>query len=147
MKKKPEAELINWEKKFNTGIYRIDFEHKIFLELVNSLQFAMDEGKSEEELYRIITELEKYAVFHFISEENLMLSLQYPEYKFHQALHFDLLEQFNIVKHDHLDFHRFHAFLRDWFINHTVEEDIKIRQYMVSQQMDLNDHFYKISIS
>jgi hemerythrin len=75
---------INWSSSYNTGIERIDFEHRIFLELVNSLKKALDNSYTKIQLHRILIEIEKYAEFHFISEENFMMRIEYPDFKKHQ---------------------------------------------------------------
>lgn len=145
MKKKPDG-MITWESKFNTGIERIDLEHRIFLELVNSFKIAVDKNRPNEELVRILTEIEAYSVFHFTSEENCMYFNNYPDYKKHQILHFELLEQFNFAKYEKLDYSKFYEFLKDWFINHTISEDIKIKEYFDKNNIDINNNFYNISI-
>ena len=146
MKDYKSYEKISWETKFNTGIERIDFEHRIFLELVNSFKIALDENSPHLELVRILNEIETYAVFHFTSEENCMYAIKYPEYKKHQMLHFDLLEQFNLAKHQKLGYTKFYEFIKDWFINHTVYEDKKIKDYIEENNIDINNHLYNINL-
>jgi hemerythrin len=137
---------INWSSSYNTGIERIDFEHRIFLELVNSLKKALDHSYTTTQLHRILIEIEKYAEFHFISEENFMMRIEYPDFKKHQILHFELLEQFNLAKYDKLGFENFYEFIKEWFINHTVAEDIKIRKFIVDENINIDDIHYNLNI-
>lgn len=146
MKEDKSTEIINWETKYETGIKRVDFEHKIFLELINSFKIAIDNNRPEDELVRIIIEIEKYAVFHFISEENFMNSIEYPEYKNHQIQHFDLLEKFNLAKFDKQGFPKFYDFIKEWFINHTIYEDRKIKDFIIEKNIDIEKFYYNISI-
>lgn len=141
-----EENIIKWKAEFNTGIERIDFEHRIFLELVNSFKVALDRNRPDGELIRILTEIEKYAVFHFISEENCMDVINYPEFKKHQVLHFDLLEQFNLAKYEKLGFSRFYDFIKDWFINHTVCEDRKLKEFIGQNNIDIDSLRYNINL-
>lgn len=99
--------IIKWKPEYNTGIERIDFEHRIFLELVNSFKYAIDKNRPNEELVRILTEIEKYAEFHFISEENCMFLINYPVLKEHQIQHFELLERLNLAKYEKQDSQNF----------------------------------------
>lgn len=138
--------IIKWKSEFNTGIARIDFEHKIFLELVNSFKVALDNNKPNEELKRILTEIEKYAVFHFISEENCMFLINYPDFKNHQSQHFELLEQFNLAKYEKSGFLKFYLFIKDWFINHTTIEDIKLKEYITGNNINIDNIHYNITI-
>lgn len=132
-----------WEKNFETGINRIDFEHQVFLELINSFRSAINAKASAERLKGIITELEKYAEFHFISEENFMKCIGYPEFKKHQTEHFELLENFNLSKHQN-DFSIFLEFLFQWFANHTVAEDKKLKEYVMENNIHIEDFYYNI---
>lgn len=136
--------FIPWESKYDTGVDRIDFEHKIFLELINSFIFAIENEVNKTELTRLIIEIEKYAEFHFISEENLMHRINYPEIKEHRIEHFELLERFNIAKNSKCDFTEFYMFLKDWFVNHTIEEDSKIKDFLVKNKIDISKIYYKI---
>ncbi|MDX8340426.1 hemerythrin family protein [Draconibacterium sp. IB214405] len=139
-------DIIKWREEFNTGIHRIDLEHRIFLELMNSFKFALNTERPKGELLRILTEIEKYAVFHFISEENCMSMIDYPELKDHQIHHFELLEQLNLVKYGEHEFSKFYDFLKDWFINHTVSEDMKLKEFVSENNIDINRIRYNISV-
>jgi len=141
-----EVGIVKWNPEFYTGIDRIDFEHKIFLELVNSFRFAINKGMSAAELNRIISEIEKYAEFHFISEENFMFRINYPDFTSHQNDHFELLEQFNLTKYTFTDYLQFHEFLCNWFVHHTIEVDQALRVFVDSGKIKIEDFFYTISI-
>ena len=135
-----------WNEDFETGIKRIDFEHEVFLELINSFKLAFEKGMTDFELKRIIIEIEKYAEFHFISEENFMLRINFPEYKRHQIIHLDLLEQLNLAKHIQNDYSEFLSFLYKWFSYHTVFEDKKIQIFVLQNQIDVGSYLYDINV-
>jgi hemerythrin len=135
-----------WSKQYETGIKRIDFEHVVFLELINSLRYGIESKMDSSELEGIITEIEKYAEFHFISEENFMLRIQYPDFKVHQNEHFELLEQFNLTKHCLVDFPEFLVFLSKWFVNHTIMEDKKISNYVRRNKIDVEKYWYNLNL-
>lgn len=138
--------IIQWHSDFETGIARIDFEHKIFIELLNSFKYEINLKRSDEELFRIMNEIEKYAEFHFISEENAMRRMNYPAFKEHQIEHFELLEKFNLAKFKNCNFEGFHQFLKEWFLRHTVESDTKLKLYMLENNINLEDFFYELKI-
>lgn len=138
--------ILKWESSFETGIDRIDFEHKIFLELLNSFKYGINTNMDEFEVIKIITEIEKYAEFHFISEENFMLRIKYPDYKEHQIEHFELLEQFNLSKFQQCGLEEFHKFLKHWFISHTVESDTRLKNFIDSNQIELKHYYYNINV-
>ncbi|WP_289054391.1 bacteriohemerythrin [Carboxylicivirga marina] len=124
------GEKISWDKGWDIGIKRIDFEHRIFLELIDSLRNEIVRKSKWDVISRIIREIEKYAEFHFISEENLMESIGYPQYLNHQEAHFVLLERLNIAKHKLEDLSKLVEFIYQWFIEHTLKEDIQIAEYL-----------------
>lgn len=138
--------IIKWKSEYNTGIERIDLEHRIFLELVNSFKVALDKNRPNDELVRILTEIEKYAVFHFISEENCMYLINYPNLKEHQIQHFELLEQFNLAKYEKHGFSKFYEFIKYWFINHTIFEDIKLNEFITENNIDIDNIHYNITL-
>ncbi|HEX5743255.1 MAG TPA: hemerythrin domain-containing protein [Flavobacteriaceae bacterium] len=122
--------VIMWDLKFETGIPRIDLEHKIFLELFNSYRVAILKNKDDSELNKIINVIEKYAEFHFTSEETFMAEIKYPGLNNHQHLHFDLLEKLNIAKHKSNNSLEFLQFAFDWFSHHTTHEDKSISNFI-----------------
>jgi len=126
--------MIEWDKKFEIGHPRIDFEHQIFLGLILDFKAMAVEGKAPERLLRILNEIVKYAEFHFVSEENIMLDCGYPLYAEHVGHHQALLSRLrakcadlrtNVISP--LDLYEF---LFDWFALHTSQEDKKIAQYL-----------------
>lgn len=137
--KNPELKNIkkfSWNSKFETGIKRIDFEHEVFLDLINCLKFAIENKIDDEQINGLIMEIEKYAEFHFVSEENFMKRIKYPHLEEHRSIHLDLLEDFNIAKHKVKNHNELIKFLYDWFINHTIAEDGRIKDFIEENDID-----------
>ena len=65
---------IKWEKKYEIGHERIDFEHQIFVDLIVKIDDAVkrekdkDKDKDKDYIERLLHELQAYATFQFISE-------------------------------------------------------------------------------
>ena len=90
----------------------------------------------------LIAELNAYARFHFVSEENMMAKAGYPDLQKHRHHHLDLISQLNsreamlqLEKSDQraedvVDF------LVDWFINHTIGEDRLFADFYHRQASD-----------
>jgi hemerythrin len=133
-----------WKSKYKIDVARIDIEHKLFLRLINSFKMALNKGRSKDTLMRIIDEIEKYASFHFTSEENLMVAINYPEYEEHRWRHQDLLDTLKIKKQSLTSFKNFHLFLVEWFIEHTTVEDIRIKQFVDDYNIDVKEYCYDI---
>lgn len=125
---------IQWDKKFELGHEKIDFEHRIFLDLIRT---ASHLGQDKQRANRILNEIKKYAEFHFISEENVMLDANYPDYTQHKAEHNQLLAQLNDMIFQH---HRSQIpteelvdFLFQWFALHTTQVDSKLTLFIQGQ--------------
>lgn len=132
---------ILWKKSYSVGIDRIDMEHKIFLELIKNFQEETFEDDDEERVVSLILEIEKYAEFHFLSEENFMKKIGYPKLEQHKNLHFNLLEKLNIVKHSKIATADFLVFAVDWFVHHTTNEDRLIAKFCEDNKIDFNFTF------
>jgi hemerythrin len=118
-----------WKQKYETGHARIDFEHRVFLDLID--QFASEAANSEpsRRLVRLCAELYKYADFHFFSEEGLMEDAGYAGLTQHHKLHAELLSSLRTfiesVSLDHFMVNQMVDFLITWFVTHTTSEDVK----------------------
>ena len=115
------------EVKDERFIGRCDFE---FLELIKNAALADDAGTNRKRILRLLEEVKKYAEFHFFSEENIMLDIEYPEYELHRQEHTRLL----VAYQDHLynysveaiDLSTLVEFLFEWFALHTTHTDKKL---------------------
>jgi hemerythrin len=130
---KVEPDIIPWDKSFEIGHELIDSQHRIFLMILNKLIKAVAEGVSREYLFRTLIELKKYAEFHFISEENVMIECEYPFLHQHQHIHSELLFEFNLL-YDRVAQGRAEAdevvtFIKAWLFTHILNEDSKIAKY------------------
>jgi hemerythrin len=134
--------LLNWKDQYSIGISRVDMEHKIFLDLIRCLKQEVDNQIEEERFFDLVNEIEKYAEFHFTSEENFMKKISYPKLDKHKELHFNLLEKLNIVKHKIISKDDFIKFLEEWFVSHTAHEDKKIEEYCLSAHLEIDFKFH-----
>jgi hemerythrin len=66
-------------------------EHRIFQGLIIDFHDARSQGSATDKMIRIFKEISKYAEFHFVSEENLMIDYHYPEQVQHVQMHRRLL--------------------------------------------------------
>lgn len=122
-----------WKSVYETGHQRIDFEHRIFLDLIAQIEAELTTDAPIEKINRRLIELYKYADFHFYSEEGIMLDLSFPEYEFHRKIHIALLEELSrftlSMSIDLIRQNDLIGFLVNWFSTHTAREDIKIADF------------------
>lgn len=128
---------LTWKAGYETGHPRIDFEHRVFVDLIGSVEHAATHGASEDKLRRTAIEIYKYADFHFFSEESIMVEVGFPDLDRHRALHQSLLAELrDFVESVCVDSVRAEAmveFLAHWFVSHTVHEDLKLARFAATK--------------
>jgi hemerythrin-like metal-binding protein len=120
---------LEWQSDFETGNEYVDSQHRYFVALINRVGINFRQADDAAYKEKLISELRKYADFHFTSEENIATSCNLPGVSSHHQRHLELLEEFN---HNAEDLNKglktadeFLGFLEDWFIGHTIYEDQK----------------------
>jgi hemerythrin-like metal-binding protein len=132
----PENNVMDWSQKYDLGIEDIDLQHHFFLNLINRLSKNLLESNNPDYQLSLISELNAYANFHFISEENMMRRAGYPELETHKKHHFDIIERLCVegnnfrLKPSQKELEKIISLLVDWFIHHTSEEDRLFANYL-----------------
>ena len=85
-------EAFGWDEKFNTDVGVVDTQHHKLVDLINRLGAISAHQTSADELGAILTELAKYTVYHFETEEKLMK--QYDINAAHQEIHIKAHQHF-----------------------------------------------------
>jgi len=132
-------QVVQWEKKYETGVEDIDLQHHYFLNQVNTIIQAILNKEEKVYIEALVLELEAYAKFHFKSEERMMVKSRYPEYETHKNHHFDLIQRLGIEQYKLLNTtEKDNAaevidFLIRWFVEHTTKEDRLFADYLLAQ--------------
>lgn len=134
---------IEWDKKYEVGNIEIDSEHKVFVRIIQKIIAAVNK-KNYKHTERLINEIYKYADFHFHSEETVMIEIGYPDFNAHKKEHEKLLIELGnrISVFGDEDYIRptteFITFLTSWFLNHTVNVDKKLANYMEDNEQSVH---------
>jgi len=126
---------IEWHKALNVGHDRIDFEHKIFFALIKNFSIAVSENKPRDFLARTLFEVERYAQFHFLSEENIALDNgESPrELTAHQRIHQYLLNELQMkiqrLQEGKEEGQDIVNFLVDWFGLHSEQDRERVDRF------------------
>ena len=116
-----------WVPEFEIGNEYVDLQHRYFLDLINRIGKILRETSDDGYRKKLIHELQKYAEFHFSSEENIATSIGLSGVKDHHRLHIQLIEDLNQYainldsKLKTVD--EFIEFITDWFLVHPQHED------------------------
>ena len=127
-----------WDEGYRTGMPEIDDVHMLFVSLVNKIYNYLQEQRDEDFLKRTLDELLKYTEFHFASEENMMISVAYPNLEHHRGEHEKLMLDlrnilFNVsIEPDSID--ELVQFLDEWISSHIYREDKALAKFIQSKQ-------------
>ncbi len=129
-------EKVEWKSNYQLGVKDIDFQHHYFVDLINRLSAVLEDADDRAYQVALIAELNAYARFHFISEENMMIHAGYPEIKEHKNHHIDLLDELSVKEaelesnHSKQEVKNIMDFLVGWFLQHSVVEDRRFADYL-----------------
>ncbi len=141
---------IEWSDALSVGVKAIDDDHKHLVSIINKLVGALENSASEKILESVFSELEKYTVYHFDHEEQLMYaqcsSFEDEAYidahvKQHQRFFNDIPELkkkiFNASSKDLAL--EVVEYLANWLIEHIVTEDLSFTEYILKHKKVNND--------
>ncbi len=86
---------IVWRDAYTVGVEEIDRQHQDFVKLIRRLQILQEKGNPKHLVIRFIRELGAYAEYHFVSEENIMYLIRYPDLQHQESEHSKLLGFFS----------------------------------------------------
>ena len=122
--------FIKWKTEYSVGVFEIDNQHKKLVGLINKLFDAMKQGKANDVLGQIITELLFYAQTHFQTEEKYFDLFNYKETEEHKLIHRSFVDEMKEFKAGFdsgkitLSLDVFN-FLKKWLDEHILGEDKK----------------------
>ena len=129
-------DIVSWKESYSVGNKQIDHEHMIFIDIIGRVHEAVIKRKSLDDVKRIMDELEKYASFHFISEENIMIDSAFPDVAEHKKEHEKLLNTLDGKLKEIISGEEqpttLVSFLIDWFVYHTTSMDLKLAKHLAS---------------
>lgn len=131
-------EPVLWKDKYCIGIEEIDKQHMDFVKLINRFMVLFGSGGHINLQDRVLLEILKYAEYHFVSEENIMIFYNYPDHATQKEAH-DVLVRLLKRKSFGLKMGSVNGsdlirFLINWFMHHTQEEDRKLAQYILDKE-------------
>ena len=114
--------FIRWSDELLIGNMLIDTQHRMLIMLCRKLDIAIKTQQTEQTVQRIMLEIKKFAEFHFVSEQNLMHEIGYPDVAAHSKIHLDLLvelqHELSKIRH-HTEFPEDLLYtLNEWLTSH-----------------------------
>ena len=129
-------ERLFWDKKYETGIDVIDFQHRILLERTNDLIDLVNKNETQDNMFPILIFLEDYTHYHFDTEEQFFDSFDYINKEKHLEEHREFIKKIIEFKEqyakgtvkidkDLLDY------LLNWLISHILGTDMSFAKDLI----------------
>jgi hemerythrin-like metal-binding protein len=149
--------FFTWKESFNTNIPEIDFQHQHIFRVFNLLYDAVQMSKDNDSVNKLLRDMNDYSTFHFHAEEKIMgqfgyagLESQIKEHKYYMEEMAHLSRAFD-DKNDSACMSLL-QFLKDWLLNHILQEDLKFAEEIRSSKpkltlvnSDCDDRSYSIN--
>jgi hemerythrin len=130
--------IIVWDESMSVGIKKIDKQHQELVKIMNCLVENENAAGHSESIPHVLERMTKYAVYHFETEEALMVDYDYAGYESHRAMHtqfkmktakfcVDALQRKETLPDELL------SYLRDWLSHHILQEDMKYKPYFLER--------------
>lgn len=125
--------LFPWNDELNVGNAFIDADHKKLVKLVNDFHDAMEQGRGNEVVGKVLNNLVIYTKQHFKNEEAEMQRIKYPRYLAHKQEHDQLMKdvdelQASFASGKAMLSIKVSKFLRDWLVTHIQKTDKHLAQ-------------------
>lgn len=128
--------LILWSSIWETGIEKIDNQHKELLRQMNNLFDAINYKDAENNLPGMLMFLSGYVDAHFRDEEEAMDATEYPGLASHRAVHEDMRKQVGVLI---AQFQEDPAvvtagvvnYLVEWLVNHMEGDDLFMAAHLI----------------
>jgi hemerythrin-like metal-binding protein len=120
--------LFSWSNELSVGSEFIDNDHKKLIKLVNDFHDAMEQGRGNEVIGKVLNNLLIYTREHFRREEVEMQRISYERMALHKHEHETLLAQVvelqeNFKAGKGMLSVKVSKFLRDWLLTHIQQTD------------------------
>ena len=119
---------LRWDKSYELGIPEIDIQHRILFNILRILVDAIEQKREYEIIEEIINEVSRYALYHAISEEKLLVfgtSETKEHIQEHDKFREDIAKFREIYdsKNDEEFGEMMALYLESWIVNHMTGID------------------------
>ncbi len=125
--------FIIWDEQYNLGIPVVDEQHRGIVTTINSLHFGINNNYYAKSFTPFVDMITGYTRIHFQIEEAFMRQVNPAFASGHRELHDELMAQlvFTGYKSQYdKDPQQFLSFLKDWWINHICNEDMRFKKLL-----------------
>ena len=132
----------SWDNLYSIGISNIDQEHQLFLEMLDNFNdnFASSaiitiNDEAMMKIYLYVLKLRRYALKHFLTEEEYMVKYNYPNYYEHRKIHDGFIKQIFNIEEDYYRYNKLSPnnitnFILSWLEEHIKGMDKDLGRYL-----------------
>jgi len=132
--------MLSLSKDLETGVEKIDSQHRELINRINSVLASNEKSASEAEIEKTLDYLGEYVVKHFSDEEELQIKSKYPKYAEHKQKHTFFIDEFKKLKAefegkcDSMDFTmKLNSSLINWIVKHIKGDDVELGKFYKAQ--------------
>ncbi len=131
---------IIWKKEYETGISKVDLQHKKIVYIINALNEEILQNKNCDAVNEILMDLKIYTISHLDYEERLFKKHNYEgeDFETHLKKHKDFKDTIaeflggEVIVKSELAY-KISTFLKDWLISHILDTDMKFAEFLKSK--------------
>ena len=129
--------MITLSKDMNTGVAKIDDQHKELVDRLNEITAMGAKSVTKEETQKTLDLLEQYIIKHFGDEEALQKQSGYPKYDWHKAQHQFFIDEFKKLEKEFAANGHSAKFTLDlnnsivnWIVRHIKTVDVELGRFL-----------------
>ncbi len=127
-----------WDKSLSIDVEEVDRDHRILVELYNTLGNAVAEEDAADYIEALLEEMISCTVWHFKHEERLMKKHGYDGLDEHRAEHAGLIESAQELQQKFLQEGKQLGskdieYLEHWLTGHILAADMKMGEYLAAE--------------
>jgi len=128
-------DITKWRTSYETGISSMDEQHHKLISLINTMYRVLRQKEDHGSVERVLIEMSDYAKIHLSEEEALLQEKGFAGYEEHLLLHNNYLKKTEELteewgEKDESAANKIYSFLRQWWLEHIVEEDQKYGAFL-----------------
>ena len=125
--------MLKWKDDYLVNVKTIDDQHKVLFEIAGRTFELLKNDMYLDKYDRILemlNELKEYAIYHFKSEEEYLLSIGYKKFLSHKAEHDEFIQKVNDVDLKRIDVDQnayllsVLEFIVNWISEHILQKDM-----------------------
>ena len=122
------TQYLNLDTRYSVGDRTFDEQHHHILTVLDKLFHFLEQKTENESVNSLLDDFVNKTKEHFICEEDLMKSIDYPSFWIHKNMHDGFLNKIQLYRRNYLDGNLSFAsekvaFFRRWFKDHILETD------------------------